>query len=95
MKKLLFVSAAVGLLFAVASVDGPREAAADTAVGNQVTICHFNGHAGDFVTFNRTNTIVCNNEGGNAIRTGVKACKKGHRANEARFRTCDDGDLQG
>ena len=67
------------------------------APGGQVTICHFAGHLGDFVTYNseQTGNPVCVREGGNAITVGQKACEKGHRAATRWLtRTCADRDLQ-
>ena len=43
-----------------------------TADGGQVTICHFDGHGGDFVTVNSeaTGPPACVREGGNTITVG-------------------------
>lgn len=66
---------------------------------NLVTICHFNGHDGDFVTLNSqaSPNNFCVNRGGNPITVGENACENGHRAETlARFGLdCSDGHLQG
>ena len=46
-----------------------RAAATTTSSEDQVTVCHFPGHHGDFVTFNSepSGTPECDRRGGNAI----------------------------
>ena len=79
MKKLFFLAAAVGL-FTALSVDGTQTAAADElTANNQVAICHFEDHRGDFVT-----SGGCVRLGGNVIIVGRKACEKGHKARKLR-----------
>ena len=77
MKKLLFLGAVVGFIFLLSPADN-----AQSAVGNQVAICHFTGHTGgplnDFVTTGSGSGCV--NSGGNVIIVGQKACEKGHGA---------------
>ena len=70
-----------GLLMATNS------AAANSALGAapaKVTICHFNGHVGDFVTNNSISNPsgqpLCDSKGGNAIQVSPSACKNGHQA---------------
>jgi hypothetical protein len=60
---------------------------------NQVWICHFPGHEGDFVTFRGPpNTVVCDEEGGLVLHVGRPACWEGHAA-VARFgKDCDTTD---
>ncbi len=65
--------------------------------GSQVTVCHFNGHNGDFVTFNNIDhpngQPQCDAQGGNALVIGENACGKGHGAEESFF-ACSEGHLQ-
>ena len=54
----------------------------DSAVeegGDQVAICHLEGHVGDFVIGGGGRGCV-NGLGGNVIIVGQKACEKGHKA---------------
>ena len=88
------VAVVVGIL--MGAPPGTSIAQAATA-GDQVSICHFAGHDGDFVTFNSAgnNNTACLDLGGNAIKVGVPACKRGHNAQQVfANRSCDDGDLQ-
>ena len=67
-----------------------------TATG-KVTICHLNGHNGDFVTFRTktSSTIYCDYLGGQAIEVSQSACEEGHHAAQIfEQRSCADGDLQ-
>lgn len=74
MKKLLaFVFALV--LVVVLQPAQNVQAAED---GNQVAVCHFTGHDGDFVITGRGQG--CLNQGGNPIVVGIKACENGHGA---------------
>ena len=68
-----------------------------------VTVCHFHGHDGDFVTiaseFFSGGNRVCDNQFGNAITVSESACANGHDAqvlnpNGPRPFTCADGDDQ-
>ena len=74
MKKLFLLAAAVMLAVAVQPAQDVQ-AAVD---GDQVAICHFNGHDGDFVITGRG--LGCLNQGGNPIVVGIKACERGHAA---------------
>ncbi len=92
MKKLLFAVAAVGFILVLQPAD-PVQADG----GHKVTICHFGGHVGDFVTFNSeaTGTGACDNMGGNAITVAQPACENGHQAAKIfTNRSCADGNLQ-
>ena len=87
-----------GLLMAANSAAANSASAAAPA---KVTICHFNGHVGDFVTNNSIGNPagqpLCDSEGGNAIHVAPSACKNGHQAEARRetgFKNCDDGDNQ-
>ena len=46
--------------------------------GNQVAICHFNGHDGDFVLTGAGGR--CDRLEGNILIVGRAACKNGHEA---------------
>ena len=85
---------ALGLFMSVSIVATQPPAESEAAA--RVTICHFGGHNGDFVTFRSGDnlpTVVCDNEGGNAIKVAERGCERGHQA-APRFRSCADGDLQ-
>jgi len=74
MKKLLAFAAALALVAVLQPVQDVQ-AAVD---GNQVAICHFTGHDGDFVITGKG--LGCLNQGGNPIVVGIKACENGHAA---------------
>ena len=94
-KKITLAIGSVALI--AASFTAPSAfSAKDDNQGNQVTICHFGGHVGDFVTLNpEGRTGLCDNRGGNAITVGEKACENGHSAEQIfSSRSCSDGILQ-
>lgn len=74
----------------------PPADVATTVAASEVTICHLPGHDGDFVTFNwfGNNNAACDAAGGEAMIVGQKACERGHRANQERYRACSEGDAQ-
>ena len=88
MKKLLVLVFGLALVLVLQPAQDV-EAAVD---GNQVAICHFSGHGGDFVITGRG--YGCLNSGGNVIVVGIKACEKGHDANNPdRGGLCTDDNL--
>ena len=95
----ILASVAVGALVVLAPTR-PATAGTPAGLGEQVSICHFAGHAGDFVTFNAAspgNNPLCDIRGGNAITVGRPACKNGHQAAaipQAGSKDCDTTDQQ-
>jgi len=71
------------------------QAAGDNG-GDKVTICHFDEHAGDFVTNNwiTLGNPVCENAGGNAIVVASAGCEFGHSAIVRFGRDCYQGSEQ-
>ena len=93
------VVASLSVAAAVLMLVPSRDATAGTpaSFSNQVSICHFAGHDGDFVTFNSAgnDNVLCDDRGGNAITVGRAACKNGHRAAaipQAGNKDCDTTD---
>ena len=74
MKKLLVLMFALALVVVLQ----PAQDAQAAMDGNQVAICHFTGHDGDFVITGKG--FGCLNNGGNPIVVGIKACENGHGA---------------
>ena len=91
--------AVIGLVAAAAVLISPTSGFTKAAFGgHKVTICHYPGHVGDFVTFNwmTIGTPACSADaGGNAIIVAPEACKNGHAAIErSARRRCDNGEDQ-
>ena len=66
---------------------------------NKVTICHFQGHIGDFVTFRSMDhpggNSACDNQGGYVLEVGANGCENGHEAYEQyRGKSCSTGSNQ-
>jgi len=97
MLKLMVRIAFAGLIVAAVVISRPAvsQAAGDNG-GDKVTICHFDGHDGDFVTNNwiTLGNPVCDNEGGNAIVVASAACEFGHSATTRYRKDCYQGSEQ-
>ena len=92
----------ISTLTAIALIVGPISVVSakgrnEEQAGPKVTVCHFNGHNGDFVTFNSIDhpngNPVCEAEGGSSIEITEQSCTNGHKAWE-RYHACADGHLQ-
>ena len=90
------VMLSITLLAGVASQPVQQDAVPNNSL---VTICHFDDHAGDFVTFNSASNPdgnpLCALRGGVAITIPSVACQNGHNAQQLfANRSCMNGDLQ-
>ena len=85
------------LIFPLSTASAKGKPDKEDDSGPQVTVCHFNGHDGDFVTFNNIDhpdgQPQCEAKGGNALVIAESSCGKGHGAEEFYF-TCSEGYLQ-
>ena len=99
MKYKLALSGILSVAAAVAMTSNTSSFAKGRDDANLVTICHFKGHDGDFVTLNSeaSPNNFCVRRGGNPITVGENACRNGHGAEDFRpkNRFCDDGHRQG
>lgn len=94
-------SGAAALIAMMAAGATPVAAAPEPS---RVTICHFDGHAGDFVTRSAkaAGTGLCDYFGGTALEVAAQGCENGHKAAPFNFPglypgetyTCQDGHLQ-
>lgn len=95
-KKIAVVAGAV-LIASTAVLFSPTPGLTSAAPGlHKVTVCHFAGHEGDFVTNNwiTAGTPACGNAGGNAIVVAPQGCEQGHAAAALYGRTCYQGENQ-
>ncbi len=91
LRKLLGGVAVAGLI--VSAMVFARPVASQAAGPHKVTICHFAGHQGDFVTNNwiTIGNPVCDREGGNNMVVAPSGCENGHNAITRFGRSCDQG----